>query len=288
MTASPTTSSPRPDAPPPAVPTGALAGNGGPSSYRFLRTPRWLVGHVVAALLAVALVNLGLWQLRRLDERREHNSLLAARTAAPVVDVAAEPEPADPDVLVYREGAATGTYVADEEVLVRSRSLNGSPGAWVLTPLLLADGRAVVVNRGWIPAVGHPTLPPDAAAPSGQVSVRGLLQATQRRGSFGPVDPPDGRLDTLARVDLERLGQQVAEPLYPLYLQLEAQEPPAGDLPALVPPPPRDEGPHLSYAIQWFTFAVMGVGAYGLIIRRTARQQRSRPDDDDDTSSAAG
>jgi surfeit locus 1 family protein len=243
--------------------------------YRFLISPGWIIRHLVALALAVALVNLGLWQLRRLHERRDHNAVLAARSAAAVVDVnAGPPAAADSGDLAYREAAATGTYRPDQEVLVRSRSLDGAPGAWVLTPLDLGNGRAVVVNRGWIPASGPPTLPPEAKAPSGPITVRGLLLPTEERGGFGPRDPATGVLPTLARADLPRIQAQVPEQLYPLYVQLEAQDPPLGaPPPQVLPAPERDDGPHLSYAIQWFSFAAMGLVAYGLLIRKIARQR---------------
>lgn len=246
--------------------------------YRFLLRPRWLVTTFVAALLAFTMINLGLWQLRRLDEKRAHNRLLDARASEEVVAIGAPGSPAPPtgndvDPLAYRTAVAQGNYRPDEEVLVRSRTLNGDPGAWVLTPLQLADGSALVVNRGWIPANGPAQLPPQAAAPEGTVTVRGLLMTSQQRGSFGPRDPAEGHLDTLARADLERLQAQVDAPLYPLYLQLQAQDPVPGEVPVLLPAPERSEGPHLSYAVQWFLFTTIGVVSYVLLVRRTAREQ---------------
>jgi cytochrome oxidase assembly protein ShyY1 len=244
-------------------------------SYRFLLRPRWLALHVVALLLAVTMIGLGFWQLRRLDEKRDHNRLLDERSMAAPVDVEGGPSPSpdEADGLTYRTGVAVGTYQPGAEVLVRSRSLGGDPGAWVLTPLRLADGRELVVNRGWIPASGAPQLPAGAAAPAGEVTVRGLLMASQQRGSFGPRDPVEGHLTSLARADLGRLQAQVDAPLYPLYLQLQAQDPAPADLPVVLPPPDRDEGPHLGYAVQWFLFTVIGVTGYVLMIRKTARQE---------------
>jgi cytochrome oxidase assembly protein ShyY1 len=240
--------------------------------YRFLLRPRWLLLHALAVLLAVTMVNLGFWQLRRLDEKRAHNRTLDARAALPVVEVGG-PTGADQGAtadLAYRSAAASGVYRADEEVLVRSRSLEGQPGAWVLTPMRLDDGRALVVNRGWVPANGEPALPPVAAAPTGRVTVRGLLRPPQVRGRFGPRDPAEGRLASLARADLARLQAQVPEPLFPLYVQLQAQDPAPPDLPVLLPAPQRSEGPHLGYAVQWFLFTAVGVTGYGLMIRKTA------------------
>lgn len=260
---------------------GPPAGRAGGRRYGFLLRPRWLLLHVLVALAVLGMVSAGFWQLGRLDQKRDRNRLLDARGALPVLDVAADLDPrASPEEvadLEWRMAEARGTYVPEDEVLVRSRSFEGAPGAWVLTPLRTADGVAIVVNRGWVPASGPPALPPGAEAPTGEVAVAGLLVAGQVRGSLGPVDPAEGRLDTLARADLGRLQQQVADDLHPLYLQLQDQAPPPGELPLPLPEPDRDEGPHLGYAGQWFLFALVALVGYPLLIRRSARLQASAP-----------
>lgn len=273
MTAPATPSSP----PAGRAPERPPGGRSGPGGYGFLVTPRWLLLHVLVAAIVVGMASAASWQLRRLDDKRDRNRLLDARAAEAVIDAPAELDPAAaPDEvadLEWRTAEARGTYLPEEEVLVRSRSFDGAPGAWVLTPLRTAEGAALVVNRGWVPASGHPSLPAGAEPPTGEVVVRGLLVRGQVRGSFGPVDPPTGRLDTLARADLGRLQQQVADDLYPLYLQLQQQAPPPGDLPVPLPEPERDEGPHLSYAGQWALFTMVALVGYPLLIRRSAHQR---------------
>ncbi|HEX9994069.1 MAG TPA: SURF1 family protein [Acidimicrobiales bacterium] len=252
---------------------------------RSLLTPRWLLSHVLVVALVVLMVNLGLWQLRRLDERRAANAAVEAALARPVEDVGAVVDAGAPfgdvDGVVWRRVTATGTYALDEQVLVRSRSYQGNPGSWVLTPLVLDDGTAVAVNRGWVPIgeegpEGPP--PPESAPPTGRVTVTGVLQATQERGRFGPTDPAEGRLVTLSRLDLGRLQQQVDEDLYPVALQLEASEPAqAGGLPVPVPlPETGDEGPHLGYAVQWFVFSTIAAVGYVVILRRQRAERAGR------------
>ena len=117
--------------------------------YRFLLTPRWLVAHVIVLAVAATCVSLGLWQLRRLDERREFNASVEAGLAAepaPLADVLGEPAPS----LAYRRVIAQGRYLADEEVLLSVRSRNGAPSHHVLTPLDTGEG-GIVVDRGWVP-----------------------------------------------------------------------------------------------------------------------------------------
>ncbi|NLD75839.1 MAG: SURF1 family protein [Acidimicrobiales bacterium] len=258
------------------------------SRYRFALSPRWIVSHLFVLALVVAMVSAGLWQLRRLDEKRDRNDVVEARTAQAEVDVEGLADPGDFDAagdLQYRRVRASGEYLADEEVLVRSRSLNGAPGSWVLTPLLLDDGTAVVVNRGWISNSGALEAVPTASrAESGPVEVSGLVRLTETRGRFGAEDPAEGVLTNLARADVARLGQQLDVAVMPFFVQLQVQRPEASstDPPKPVPAPALDEGPHLSYAVQWFIFTTVAVVGYPLILRRRAREVEIEelPDDD--------
>lgn len=255
---------------------------------RSLLTPRWLLSHVLVAVLVVVMVNLGAWQLRRLDERRDENALVEVRRSQPVAPLEDLVDPATPfggaEEASERRVVATGTYVLDEQVLVRSRTYQEQPGSWVLTPLVLDDGAAVAVIRGWVP-IGddgpEAPPPPSSAPPEGRVTVTGVLQPTQERGRFGPTDPAGGRLATLSRVDLARFQQQVAADLYPVALQLESSDPPQGELPVPVPAPDTgDEGPHLGYAVQWFVFSAIAAGGYVVILRRQLADQGRAPRDD--------
>ncbi len=173
---------------------------------------------------------------------------------------------------------AKGTYEAADTVTVANRTLDGAPGGWVLTPLRLADGSAVVVNRGFLGFDRDGDLvPPDP--PTGTVEVTGLAQTSQTRGRFGPTDPTGEKLETLARADLDRYQAQLDYEILPVYLQLESSEPAEAEAaagePALVPlePPELDEGPHLSYAVQWFIFSAIALVGYPLILRKVARQE---------------
>lgn len=253
-------------------------------SWRFLREPKWLVRHLAVVLLVVAMVAAGFWQLRRHDDKRTYKALVEARQEEPAVpvgdllDPGASVDDVAVDEVLYRTVVAAGTYLGDETVVVENRTLNGSSGAWVLTPLALDDGTAVVVNRGFIgfDREGDIVAP---AAPEGPVTVEGLLFPSQTRGRFGPTDPADGDLDVLARVDLDRYEAQLDVALLPAYVQAVETTPSepeaaagAPQLVALGPPEP-DEGPHLAYAAQWFIFTTIAVGGYGLLLRKVAAER---------------
>lgn len=252
-------------------------------SWRFVLRPKWLVRHVAVAALIVAMALAGLWQLRRLDDKREHKALVEGRQEEPVADVLAvvPPTAADADAvdaILYRRVTATGEYEDDDTVVVENRTFNGASGAWVLTPLRLEDGSAVVVNRGFIGFDREGAIVPPPA-PAGAVRVEGLVFPTQERGRFGPRDPDEGDLDVLARVDLDRLGAQVDYDVLPAYIQLvesaPAEDPVPEGTPALIAlgPPEPEEGPHLSYAVQWFIFTTIAAGGYVLLLRRVARDE---------------
>jgi surfeit locus 1 family protein len=245
--------------------------------YRFALRPRWILSHLLIAALVIVMVDLGLWQLRRLHGRRDANAAIERAEHQPAVPVDTLVRPGDAvdagGGVAYRRVTATGTYDTANEIIIRARSFDEQPGVWVATPLRLDSGGAVIVVRGFLPTQGTPdAVPADAEPPQGAVTATGLLQPSQVRGSFGPTDPAAGRLTNMARVDLARMQQQVPYPIVPAWLQLDTQAPAqTGPFPRTVPSPALDDGPHLAYAVQWFIFSTIAVVGYPLILRRKAR-----------------
>lgn len=240
---------------------------------RWLLTPRWIIAHVVVLILAVVFVNLGFWQLSRLGERRLSNTVGEARFESEPTDVSALVQAAggDLDSLEYRRATATGVFRPEDEVLIRSQVYQGVAGFHVITPLVGEDGSALLVDRGWIPLVLDQVPVTEAPPPEGTVVVEGWVRLTQLRGALGPRDPDTGRLVTMSRVDIDRIEQQVPYELDSVYLSLLGAD--NDDLPVTAPPPSFDEeGSHLAYAIQWFSFALIGLVGYFFLIRRSARR----------------
>ncbi len=242
---------------------------------RFLR-PWWIVSHVLVVVLVIVMLNLGFWQLRRLEERRDLNALQVERTAAAVVTpdaLADEITARGVEGVEYRVVEVTGSYLPEDEVAVRGRTLNGAPGVWLLTPLMPAEGQGLVVNRGWVPQSGSdPAGRPPSAVPAGEVTVGGWVRLSEQRAGLGVADPTEGRLASLARPDITRLAAQLDYPVQPYYLQLNSQNPPSGDFPVMVALPAPGDGPHLGYAAQWFIFSAIGVVGYPLVLRHVSRR----------------
>jgi surfeit locus 1 family protein len=240
---------------------------------RFWLRPKWVFGHVLCLTLVVTFVNLGFWQLRRLDERRDRGAVVEARAALPPTTLdRALADGAAP--AVYRRVRVTGTWLPDETFLVRSRSLDQQAGYHVLTTVRIGRGRGVVVNRGFVPVGGggEPAILRTVRPEASRVTVTGLLRASEERGRFGPKDPATGRLQVVNRVEIDRLQQQSAVELAPVFLQRSSSTP--AELPVVrtLPPPATDDGPHLSYAVQWFIFATVGAVGWPVLLWRTARE----------------
>jgi cytochrome oxidase assembly protein ShyY1 len=226
---------------------------------------------VIAVLVAATCVNLGLWQLRRLDERRALNAtILGRRSATPIsIEGVSATSAAEP----YRPATAQGTYDVDHEMIVYGRSLDGEAGHHVVTPLLLLRGGAILVVRGWVPFAMQAAPVQAAAPPANEVRVEGLLAPDEGDGSVAP--DADGVVRIL---DVRGIASSLPYDVFPLPLQLADQAPPQpGSLPIPVPMPALSEGPHLSYAIQWFSFALVALVGAVILLRRDRRAVTGAP-----------
>ena len=230
--------------------------------------PRWLVLLVLALGLATVMAGLGQWQLDRAREnsRREAVQAAASRPAVPLTELLA-PRRSFTNAQADRPVTVTGRWDAAHQLLVDGRYLDGVRGWWVLTPLVLDDGSAVAVVRGWVPSPTDPAADPGAVG-GGDVQVAGVLRPGEppvdREPGAGTGLPP-GQLDG---VDLTQLVQRWPQKLYTGYVvltgevaaQVAGQAPAAATaVPRLVPPTaPSNQSvawQNLSYALQWFVFA---------------------------------
>jgi len=254
--------------------------NDHPGALRALIRPAALLSHAIVLAVVSVLLSLGQWQLERLDQVRTSNTLLAERAVAEPVDLLTlmQGDGASVDDAEFRRVTATGTFVQDEEVLQRNRVQRGLQGLDVLTPFDLGDGVTVLVRRGWVPTTMDTPPVEDAPAPSGVVTISGILESSVTQPSFGARDPDDGILVRVFHPDTQRLDRQMSGSLLPVVLRMDAVPgATATTLPAAPGPPTLDEGSHLSYAAQWHLFALLAVGAYGfwwrVRLRRSPVQQ---------------
>lgn len=240
---------------------------------RVLLTPRWIAAHVVVLILGLVCIGLGFWQLSRLDERRVANTVQQQRFEAPPtpIDELLTAVGGDVESLEFRRATATGRFEPSSEQLVRSQVREGRAGFEILTPLL-RDGDAVLVNRGWVPLELGST--PVAGAPpaEGTVTVEGVVRLSEERGAIGQEDSESGEDDVVSRVDLGVVEARTGIDLVPVYLEIVGTVG-ATDLPVPSAAPDfDDDGPHLSYAVQWFSFAAVGIIGYGALLRRAVKR----------------
>lgn len=246
--------------------------------FSFLRAPKWIVGIVIAVLAIVLFVNLGLWQLRRLDERRVLNATITSRmTATPEdLDDVLVQFGTDPEALEYRRVAVSGTYQPADEVILQARSQGGRSGHHVLSPLVTEAGEVLVVDRGWVPidAEGPPVV---GAEPTElEVVATGVVRKSETFGPLGDI-PDQGPVTHIGRIDLPALAAGWDVEVLPVYLALETQDPPQqGGLPLPLLLPDVGEGPHLGYAIQWFLFAAVVAVGFPILVVRTAKLSGSQ------------
>jgi len=185
-----------------------------------------LAGLIVAGGIAVVCVRLGFWQIDRLHQRRAANAGIEARERAPVLELTGRESL---DSVEWRRVRAVGTYDFSRERVWTDRTFQGVPGVVLLTPLRLSAGGEVWVNRGWVPS-------PDAAQ----------VDQTRWREADSAV---------VAGIALAQGGVPfvVDDSILP---KDRAPEPTIQRWPL----PVLSDGPHLSYVIQWFSFAAIILG----------------------------
>ncbi|MFI5496921.1 SURF1 family protein [Actinoplanes sp. NPDC051859] len=242
--------------------------------YRFLLTPRWLVAAVLTIAASAGMVFLGNWQMHRYQERTAINERIDAADAtppAPVTSVLVKPtavgtlgqQPGDDQA--WTMVTATGTYDATHEVQARGRSNSGRVGFEILTPLVLSDGTAILVDRGWVPSSNGDAVSPPVSTPppSGPVTITGRIHLSESRPAA--ITHQDGRIDT-RRIALPKLAEKFPYPVYGAYVLLS--DPTAGYSP--IPVNHEDAWQNGGYAVQWWTFAVMALLAFGWQARKEA------------------
>lgn len=245
----------------------------GSQTVKALLRPRWVLVHVIVATAVALFAVAGFWQLRRLSERRAHNAFVAEQRERPPVDLTASS--GDAEDILQRRVRAAGRYDTAREVVLHGRGGGGRPGNHLLTPLVLPDGRAVLVDRGWVPL--DVDTPGDArvAAPSGRVEVTGVLLASEGSGPLATTARVRD-LAAVSRIDVGRIMGGMGERALPHYLLLSTQDPPpTRGVPDPVDSPALDEGSHLIYAGQWFLFIPVALIGYGAILRRELRRGRA-------------
>lgn len=230
------------------------------------RLTRWAVYVLIAIGFAIACVFLSNWQFERNETRAaqielvEQNYDAAAVPLADVIDEEGALDPADE----WRPVTLQGDYLADQQLLVRNRPHGGTSAFEVLVPFRDVDGRVLIVDRGWVPPGEGEA--PDAvpAPPEGEAEVTVRLRPGEQLPASGR-GAPEGQVPTIHLPSIAKLvGGDV---ITGAYGRVVTENPAGAGALGGFDSPTDDPGPHLSYAIQWILFALMGFIFIGYIIR---------------------
>lgn len=250
---------------------------------RTMFSRRYIAMTLLVLLAMAVMARLGVWQLDRREQRLAHNADLAAKLSQPPLSLndlagglVALPE--ERDEVRNTRAVASGRFDYEHQLLLVQQVYQDSLGSRLLTPLVL-DGsdKAILVDRGWIPAEdANPAGWAQYSSESGVSQVAGFAQPSQQIGRPAEVtaDQP-ARLEWY-QADLPAIAAQMPYEILPVYL---VQSPdPEGNLtlPYRVEPEiDLSEGPHLGYAIQWFSFAIVAGVVYLRVVAQREKKARS-------------
>jgi surfeit locus 1 family protein len=227
------------------------------------------------ALVATAVfIRLGFWQIQRLHERQARNAIVARRQHAAPVPFGELPR--DTADVRYRPTTVAGAYDYANELVLTSRTHDGAPGVELLTPVRVAGSdTAVLVDRGWVYAPDGSTVDRarwhegDSAHVSGYVDL--YTPDGDRSGSPTMARDPH----VVRRASRREVSAKLPYPVAPYYVLYTADT--AGSRhPVRRQPAALDEGPHKSYAFQWFSFALIAIVGAGAVVRKERASREGR------------
>ena len=213
----------------------------------------------VATVVGIVLfVTAGQWQQRRMEQKLALRSAFDVASAA--VPIALPDTGVDWPAWRYRPVAVTGTFDASRQILIDNKIEEGHVGYHVVTPLVLADGRTVLVNRGWISAGESRRQLPLAVPPAGALSVRGRVNIPTPNYIELNHDAPAGPI--WQNLDPSRYASATGLKVLPIVLEQTAPIDAADNLARNWPAPDFGIERHRIYMVQWYLFAATAAGLW--------------------------
>ncbi len=240
------------------------------------RAKLWLFG-ALALLAAVVCVRLGIWQLHRLEERRTRNALVSDRGSMPALDLAPLLDQ-DTTIIHWRRVRVHARADYPDEVVHATRTQSGSPGVHLLTPVEPLDGSwgdtAVLLVRGFVYSADARTIDYEKSREADTLALDAIVLSYPPARAERVTLPSDPRAVRVLNHD--SLSRITGRPLAP-FLLLALGDTSIVDLsrPARVTPPSLSDGPHLSYALQWFGFALVALVGFAAFARSRAGTRKS-------------
>jgi surfeit locus 1 family protein len=234
------------------------------------RRPAWVP--TLAAFIAIALcVTAGNWQHRRMLEKEALLAKISAAKAAPTIQLPTDVR--DWGSWRFRAVTLDGEFDARHQILIDNAQHAGRVGFNVVAPLMLADGRAVLVDRGFVPAGASRASLPSPPLPAGHVTIDGRIDIPSRRYlELGTHVTPKGPL--WQHVDTNEFAQATGIPVLPIIVRDIGPHATGLELDEALPETGVEK--HVSYMLQWYTFAAMAAGLWLWFSARPWWQRRTR------------
>lgn len=236
---------------------------------------RWVGLAVFAVVLVAAFIYLGEWQLDRHEQKVAENELVVAQQQAPPVAASEVFAGGVSEEDEFRRVTVTGTFHPEHALQVRARTAEGLPGYEMVVPMETTEGAWVLVNRGFAAREADgstPTPEQIPAPPTGTVEVEGYTMASES-GPNSARTPAEG---TVRVINVDSIAAWADLPLQDGYVNATSMTPGQEGAFVPVPLPELTEGPHMSYAVQWFAFALIGVGGTFILIGKDIRELRAK------------
>lgn len=212
----------------------------------------------IAAVAAIALfIAAGNWQRGRMQQKQDLGAQVAAAEALPPVVF---PRTDDWTPWRYRSVTAAGTFDAARQILVDNKVHAGRAGFEVVTPLVLADGRTVLVNRGWVAGGATRDRLPDVPPPSGTVEVRGRVNVPP--AAYLELAPGATAGRVWQNLDLRRFADATGVAVLPVVIEQTAPAAATDLLARDWTPPDFGVDKHRMYMLQWYAFAATTAGLW--------------------------
>jgi surfeit locus 1 family protein len=245
---------------------------------KLLFSRRWIIATLMVLVAVAVMIRLGFWQLDRLEQKRNFNQQVLAVKNLGALDFR-EANFDDLDSQIYRAGYAVGEYDFSNQVILSNQSYQDTLGVHLLTPMLVENtGEYVLVDRGWVPFEDYQNGQLDKYDQPGIIDARGIIVGTTDRvgvRSCLEAEPPPGEPLVVWCVDLEGIQKYLPYTISSVYLIREAiadEAPPVGTTVKIE----ITEGPHMGYAVQWFSFALVLLIGYPFYVAKDhkAREQK--------------
>ncbi len=234
---------------------------------------RWFLTTLLVVAALGVLTRLGFWQLDRLSQRREFISKVVFQMEEQPLDITEEHIEKNLTGMEYRHAIVEGEFDHSNQVILINQVYQGKYGAHLLTPLhIQGSDQVILIDRGWIPAKEALSGSWSQYDEPGLVKISGMIRLPQSKPDFGslkdPTPAPGGeRMKTWNLANLDQMSRQLPYPILDVYLQA-SPDPSWTRLPYRTEPElDLTEGSHLSYALQWFSFAAILAVGYPLYLR---------------------